>query len=108
MPQHCAFQRLFNDSICGVLHLRVMDTWQTGARGLGGWGGHAGLPEKSRKSSHQTRGFEKRWQAIWIEDFVSAIRSLKPLLWRGILWSTSGPALVPGGWGGHAGLPKKS
>eukprot|EP00661_Eupelagonemidae_sp_cell13_P007929 gene7929-biopygen13624 len=30
------------------------------------------------------------------EDFVPAIRSLKPPMWRGFLWPTSGPALGPG------------
>eukprot|EP00661_Eupelagonemidae_sp_cell13_P021358 gene21358-biopygen1103 len=44
---------------------------------------------------------------VSIEDFVSAIRSLKTPLWRGFLWSTSGPALprLPGAcMRGHAGL----
>eukprot|EP00661_Eupelagonemidae_sp_cell13_P020561 gene20561-biopygen22127 len=54
MPQHCAFQRVFYDSICVVLHIRVTDTWQPGARGLGGWGGHAGLPKITKFISSDT------------------------------------------------------
>eukprot|EP00661_Eupelagonemidae_sp_cell13_P021303 gene21303-biopygen13184 len=56
MPQHCASQRVFYGFVCGVLHIRVTDTWQPGAWGAGA----ATLAcQKSRNSSHQTRANEK-------------------------------------------------
>eukprot|EP00661_Eupelagonemidae_sp_cell13_P024739 gene24739-biopygen7419 len=56
MPQHCAFQRVFYDFICGVFHLRVM------AQRLGGWGGPASLPKitKCISSDGQTKKVASR------------------------------------------------
>eukprot|EP00661_Eupelagonemidae_sp_cell13_P017012 gene17012-biopygen6809 len=75
-----------------------------GARGLGGWGGHAGLPKKSRKSSHQTRGIEKSGKSYLDRRLRFRHTELKTPLVERIpvvhLWAS------PGAWGGHAGLPK--
>eukprot|EP00661_Eupelagonemidae_sp_cell13_P007778 gene7778-biopygen3080 len=88
----------------------------------GSWSGHAGLP-KSHGNHLIRHGKSKNGKSYLarlhsdlsnaakmeqIEDVVSVIRSLKPPLWRGFLWSTSGPAppRLPGARGmrGHAGI----
>eukprot|EP00661_Eupelagonemidae_sp_cell13_P008771 gene8771-biopygen16660 len=55
---HCAFQRVFYDFVCGVFHIRP------GARGLRGWGGHAGLPKITTFISSDT-GKRKKWQVVF-------------------------------------------
>eukprot|EP00661_Eupelagonemidae_sp_cell13_P016612 gene16612-biopygen5282 len=70
-----------------------MAAWGPGPGGLG----RPRWPAKNHEIHLIRHGQTKKVASrIWIEDFVSAIRSLKPPLWRGFLWSTSGPALGPG------------
>eukprot|EP00661_Eupelagonemidae_sp_cell13_P013050 gene13050-biopygen3478 len=96
MPQHCAFQRVFYDSICGVLHPRGLGAWGAGAATL--------ACQKSRNSSHQTRANEKSSKSYLDRILRFRHTELKtPLVERSPvvhLWAS------PGAWGGHAGLPK--
>eukprot|EP00661_Eupelagonemidae_sp_cell13_P019000 gene19000-biopygen12992 len=85
-----------------------------GSLGPGAWGaGTATLVcQKIAKTISLDTGNRKNARRIWrcpcssfsIEDFVPAIRSLKPPLVERIpvvhLWAS------PGAWGDHAGLPK--